>query len=44
MYNPHLSVAVTSRLPNGYQALLGKCMEVTRLPDITEEVIHTIHP
>ena len=21
MYNPHLSVAVTSRLPNGYQAL-----------------------
>ena len=32
MYNPHVSIAVTSQLPNGYQALLGKCMEVTKLP------------
>ena len=47
MYNPYLSVAFTSQLPNGYQALQGKCIEVTkftRLPDITEEVICTIHP
>ena len=27
-----LVLPVTSRLPNGYQALLGKCMEVTKLP------------
>ena len=32
MYNPHLSVAFTSRLPNGYQALYGKYMGVTKLP------------
>ena len=44
MYNPHLSIAVTNWLPNGYQALWGKCMEVTKLPDITEKVIYTIHP
>ena len=34
MYNPSLIWL----LPAGYQALKGKSMEVTRLPDITEEV------
>ena len=46
MYNPHLSIAVYKSVTKWLPSFIGKIYgsyQVTKLPDITEEVICTIH-